>query len=246
MAQACDMTDGCHLNENGRGIYGMHAMAKLMLVIRSPAPHGVPPPRRRIGRKEVANARNTSHLVWTNTPTERYFVRRGRGKQVVDEVLGDGFGGVLVSDFYAAYNHYPGLKQRCWVHLLRDIRDLKALYPKDARLSRWASAVKELYTKALYLMLVGLAVVGVHFIIVPWYHPGGDEHYPLWEMLDWFMAVAIVIALISTFVHKRRHARLRRQHEPARAHIRQLRLLRHTRRGDPLLLELVAPAEGKR
>ena len=88
-------------------------------------------------------------FVWTfNTPTERYFVRRGRGKQVVDEVLGDGFGGVLVSDFYAAYNHYPGLKQRCWVHLLRDIRDLKALYPKDARLSRWASAVKELYTKA--------------------------------------------------------------------------------------------------
>ena len=32
--------------------------------------------------------------------------------------------------------------------VLRDIRDLKALYPKDARLSRWASAVKELYTKA--------------------------------------------------------------------------------------------------
>ena len=63
-------------------------------------------------------------FVWTfNTPTERYFVRRGRGKQVVDEVLGDGFGGVLVSDFYAAYNHYPGLKQRCWVHLLRDIRE---------------------------------------------------------------------------------------------------------------------------
>ena len=37
----------------------------------------------------------------------------------VDEVLGESFKGVLVSDFYAAYNHYPGLKQRCWVHLLR-------------------------------------------------------------------------------------------------------------------------------
>jgi uncharacterized coiled-coil protein SlyX len=52
--------------------------------------------------------------VWTfSTPTERYFLRRGRDKGVVDEVLDESFGGVLVSDFYAAYNHYPGLKQRC-------------------------------------------------------------------------------------------------------------------------------------
>jgi transposase len=50
--------------------------------------------------------------VWTfSTPTERYFLRRGRGKAVVDEVLDESFGGVLVSDFYAAYHHYPGVKQ---------------------------------------------------------------------------------------------------------------------------------------
>ena len=68
--------------------------------------------------------------VWTfSTPTERYFVRRGRGKAVVDEVLGESFTGVLVSDFYAAYNHYLGLKQRCWVHLLRDIHELGAFVP---------------------------------------------------------------------------------------------------------------------
>ena len=36
--------------------------------------------------------------VWTfSTPTERYFRRRGRGKGVVDEALGDSFSGVLVS-----------------------------------------------------------------------------------------------------------------------------------------------------
>ena len=87
--------------------------------------------------------------VWTfSTPTERYFLRRGRGKEVVDEALGESFNGVLVSDFYAAYNHYPGLKQRCWVHLLRDIRDLEALYPQDAGLSRWARAVRQLYDEA--------------------------------------------------------------------------------------------------
>ena len=87
--------------------------------------------------------------VWTfTTPTERYFLRRGRGKGVVDEVLGESFDGVLVSDFYAAYNHYPGLKQRCWVHLLRDIHELTTLYPDDTCLTRWAGAVRQLYDKA--------------------------------------------------------------------------------------------------
>ena len=38
--------------------------------------------------------------VWTfSTPTQRYLLRRGRGKAVVDEVLGEEFAGVLVSDF---------------------------------------------------------------------------------------------------------------------------------------------------
>ncbi len=87
--------------------------------------------------------------VWTfSTPTERYFLRRGRGKAVVDEALGEAFSGVLVSDFYAAYHHYDGPKQRCWAHLLRDIHDLVALYLKDAPLARWAVAVHRLYEEA--------------------------------------------------------------------------------------------------
>ena len=87
--------------------------------------------------------------VWTfSTPTERYFLRRGRHKEVVDEVLDESFSGVLVSDFYAAYNHYPGLKQRCWAHLLRDIHDLKVQYPDDAKLTRWAKVIHKLYAEA--------------------------------------------------------------------------------------------------
>ncbi len=84
--------------------------------------------------------------VWTfSTPTQRYFLRRGRGKTVVDEVLGEEFAGVLVSDFYAAYHHYDGPKQRCWAHLLRDVHDLRALYPDDHKLGQWADAVHQLY-----------------------------------------------------------------------------------------------------
>ena len=102
--------------------------------------------------------------VWTfSTPTERYFVRRGRDKGVVDEVLGESFDGVLVSDFYAAHNHYPGLKQRCWVHLLRDINELKALYPEDAGLIRWAGAVRQIYDRAKAYAEAGVPVAsGFH------------------------------------------------------------------------------------
>ena len=87
--------------------------------------------------------------VWTfSTPTERYFLRRGRGKAVVDEALGESFSGVLVSDFYAAYHHYDGPKQRCWAHLLRDIHDQRTLYPDAAPLARWADAVHGIYDRA--------------------------------------------------------------------------------------------------
>jgi transposase len=88
--------------------------------------------------------------VWTcSTATARYFVRRGRGKEVVDEVLGDTFAGVLSCDFYAAYHHYPGLKQRCWAHLLRDIHELKRVYPADTALATWAAAVHRLFKHAV-------------------------------------------------------------------------------------------------
>jgi transposase len=87
--------------------------------------------------------------VWAfSTPTARYFVRGGRNKEMVDEALGDTFSGVLCSDFYAAYHHYAGLKQRCWSHLLRDTHELKAQHPSDERLRQWAAQVHEIYTRA--------------------------------------------------------------------------------------------------
>jgi hypothetical protein len=87
--------------------------------------------------------------VWTfSTPTERYFVRGSRGKGMIDQVLGGRCQATLVSDFYAAYNHYAGLKQRCWSHLLRDIHDLTVAYPDDTGLRQWIQAVHALYAEA--------------------------------------------------------------------------------------------------
>ncbi|MCY4112950.1 MAG: hypothetical protein OXG33_03285 [Chloroflexi bacterium] len=56
---------------------------------------------------------------------------------------------------------------------------------------------------AAYQMLVAVAV-GVHFIITPLYHPGGDEPFTAWLVMNWFMAVSVVIVLLGSFARKRR------------------------------------------
>jgi transposase len=87
--------------------------------------------------------------LWSfSTPTERYFVRGGRNKEVVDEVLGPAFAGVLVTDFYAAYDHYDGPHQRCWAHLLRDIHVLGERHPRNADRAAWAEQVHAIYARA--------------------------------------------------------------------------------------------------
>jgi uncharacterized coiled-coil protein SlyX len=84
--------------------------------------------------------------LWSfSTPRLRFFLHGNRSKAMVDAVLGEHFTGVLVTDFYAAYDHYPGPHQRCWVHLLRDLHELKRLHPTDVGLARWAKQVKRLY-----------------------------------------------------------------------------------------------------
>lgn len=92
----------------------------------------------------------TNGYIWSvSTPTVRYYeYHHSRGHEVVEALLGPEFSGVLGSDFYAAYNCYEGLHQRCWVHFLRDGHDLAEQYPDDAAVQKWFSAVKALYEKA--------------------------------------------------------------------------------------------------
>lgn len=88
--------------------------------------------------------------LWSfSSPEVRYYTyRHSRGSKVVTEVLSDEFAGVLVSDFYAAYNIYDGVKQRCWVHLLRDLKALVEKNPDLAQVSVWVDSVQEVYERA--------------------------------------------------------------------------------------------------
>jgi len=87
--------------------------------------------------------------LWSfSTPSVRYFVYdKSRGHQVPEETLGTSFRGVLISDFYSGYHYYLGLHQRCWVHLLRDVRQLKQEFPTEGVLA-WAKKLRDIYDRA--------------------------------------------------------------------------------------------------
>ncbi len=58
-----------------------------------------------------------------------FLIDRHRSRDVIVRVLGTSFSGTLVSDFYAAYNGLECAKQRCLVHLLRDLAKLREELP---------------------------------------------------------------------------------------------------------------------
>src|ERR1700693_703930 len=89
--------------------------------------------------------------IWSvSTPTIRYYeYHHSRGGEVVKHLIGEKFEGVLGSDFYAGYNIHQGLHQRCWVHFLRDVHELKDDFPQDEELRCWAKDVKALYEQAV-------------------------------------------------------------------------------------------------
>jgi transposase len=89
--------------------------------------------------------------IWSVcTPTVRYYeYHHSRGGEVVKHLIGEDFQGVLGSDFYAGYTIHAGLHQRCWVHFLRDVHDLKKQFPQDQVLLTWATQVKAVYDEAV-------------------------------------------------------------------------------------------------
>jgi transposase len=87
------------------------------------------------------NVRGIRHWLWAavNKRLAFYRIARSRGAKVPKEILPEKYGGVLVTDFYSAYNKLSGRKQRCLVHLEREmhrcfLRDQSAEYLKYHRI----------------------------------------------------------------------------------------------------------------
>lgn len=136
---------------------------------------------------------------------ERYVeYHRSRAGAVANALLGEEFGGVLVSDFYAGYNDTPGGRhQRCWAHLLRDARTLNEAHADDLTLRgletrAWVAALLAVWRRvqrtlahppttaphrqALYQQLrLALQALGAQFVQAPPEHPCRALAWRVWH-----------------------------------------------------------------
>lgn len=78
-----------------------------------------------------------------------YAIRPSRGADVVQEILGVHFAGVLTSDCFLAYDPFDGVKQKCFAHLLRTLSEIEALKTRGA--VRFPRAVAALLRQAMAL-----------------------------------------------------------------------------------------------
>jgi transposase len=71
----------------------------------------------------------TYHLWTFVTETEAVFaIRKSRGNDVLKEILGENYEGVICCDGWRAYTTYSSNLQRCWAHLLREAKDFAKKY----------------------------------------------------------------------------------------------------------------------
>lgn len=75
------------------------------------------------------NGKNVWAWCFANPRIAVYLIEHSRGSQVLQDALGHSLPGVLVCDFYASYNFLSAPKQRCLVHLLRELHGLREKVP---------------------------------------------------------------------------------------------------------------------
>jgi len=69
--------------------------------------------------------------VFTTQLLTFYVVAQSRGRELLSDILGKDFGGVLVSDCLAVYDDATALQHKCYAHHHKAIRKAKALHPQQ-------------------------------------------------------------------------------------------------------------------
>ena len=92
-----------------------------------------------------ANIRGKTGFVWVLTSHTEvvYILAESREGELIQKLLGK-FKGVLVSDFYTAYDSTGCPQQRCLIHLIRDLNDEVLNNPFDNQLKQLVTAFAEL------------------------------------------------------------------------------------------------------
>ena len=95
-----------------------------------------------------------NHWLWkfSNKKICASHIDKGRGQKVVENVLGKSYGGVLISDFLSAYNKIDAkAKQRCLVHILRDLKKIIEYWHNDKEVLVYCKRLKKILEDAMAL-----------------------------------------------------------------------------------------------
>jgi Transposase IS66 family len=85
-------------------------------------------------RRKVSIRGATAYIwVFTNLHDVVYLYKESREGAFLQEMLGD-FKGILVSDFFAAYDALNCDQQKCLIHLMRELNDDVLKHPYDVEL----------------------------------------------------------------------------------------------------------------
>lgn len=79
-------------------------------------------------------------------------IDKGRGQKVVEDILGKSYDGVLISDFLSAYNRISTkAKQRCLVHILRDLKKVTEYWHNDKEVLQYCKRLKKIFENSMAL-----------------------------------------------------------------------------------------------
>jgi hypothetical protein len=91
--------------------------------------------------------------VFTNKYMTVYAIRFSRGHKVVEEIMGIYYDGVLVTDFFSAYDPLPYEKGKCIAHILRRLSKIKE--EKERGAVRFSREATRIFREALALKALG-------------------------------------------------------------------------------------------
>jgi transposase len=88
---------------------------------------------------------------FATTDATYYLIDESRGHPALDQFFVEEFAGVLVSDFWAAYDAVGRTKQKCWPHLLRELKELDTGSDRGGDWPEFAKRLRRVYGDAVRL-----------------------------------------------------------------------------------------------
>lgn len=79
------------------------------------------------------------YYIWIFISRKYVFfaIRKKRNKNVLDEILGYHYSGIIICDGLSAYKEYTKYLQRCWAHILRETKEMAEIYDDAKPLHQW-------------------------------------------------------------------------------------------------------------